>query len=43
MPGIWRKRAPHATCVVFDCGHFLAEERPGLVTDALISLVSEEP
>jgi haloacetate dehalogenase len=35
VPGIWRERAPHFTGRAFDCGHFLAEERPQQTAEAL--------
>jgi haloacetate dehalogenase len=35
VPGIWRERAPHVTGRAFDCGHFLAEERPQETAEAL--------
>jgi haloacetate dehalogenase len=39
VPGIWQERAPHFTGAAVDCGHFLAEERPQEVIDALQSLL----
>jgi haloacetate dehalogenase len=32
VPGIWRERAPDLRGRAFDCGHFLAEERPDETT-----------
>ncbi|HZC53886.1 MAG TPA: alpha/beta hydrolase [Mycobacterium sp.] len=40
VPGIWRQRAPHASCHALDCGHFLAEERPTQTSTALLELLS---
>lgn len=40
VPGIWRARAPRFTGAALDCGHFLAEERPGAVTEALRSFLT---
>jgi haloacetate dehalogenase len=36
---IWHERAPHFTGTALDCGHFLAEERPQEVIDALQALL----
>jgi haloacetate dehalogenase len=40
VPGIWRQRAPRFTGRELDCGHFLAEEQPQAVTEALRSFLS---
>jgi haloacetate dehalogenase len=38
---IWHQRAPRFTGAALDCGHFLAEERPHEVIDALQSFLLE--
>jgi haloacetate dehalogenase len=40
VSGIWRSRAHRFTGAALDCGHFLAEERPQAVTEALRSFLA---
>jgi haloacetate dehalogenase len=37
---IWAERAPQLSTRALDCGHFLAEERPAEVAEALLALLS---
>jgi haloacetate dehalogenase len=41
VPGIWRERAPDLRARAFDCGHFLAEERPDETTAELFAFLVE--
>jgi haloacetate dehalogenase len=43
VPGIWRERAPDLVARAFDCGHFLAEERPDETTAELEAFLAEQP
>jgi haloacetate dehalogenase len=40
VPAVWRERAPHFTGKAFDCGHFLAEERPQETAETLRRFLS---
>ena len=37
---VWRAWAPDLVHQTVDCGHFMAEEAPGVVTDALRELLA---
>jgi haloacetate dehalogenase len=41
VPGIWGKRAAGLRARAFDCGHFLAEERPNETTAELLAFLVE--
>lgn len=43
VPGIWGKRAPGLRAHAFDCGHFLAEERPDETTAELVAFIAGQP
>lgn len=39
VPEIWRERAPDLRARSFDCGHFLAEERPERTAAELLDFI----
>jgi haloacetate dehalogenase len=40
VEAIWRRRAPDFRGRALDCGHFLAEERPGETVDELLTFLA---
>ena len=41
VPRIWSEGAPDLRAREFDCGHFLAEERPGETSAELVAFIAE--